>query len=73
MSAKEMQPLLDMNHEELERHVEELQEELFNLKFRNKMRQLDNSLKIRQARRQIARALTLLQQQDEELQQETTS
>ena len=60
MASKEFQPLTEMSEDELESHLEELREEIFNLKFRNKMRQLDNPLKIRQVRRQIARTLTLL-------------
>ena len=60
MASKEFQPLTEMSEDELESHLEELREELFNLRFRNKMRQLDNPLKIRQARRQIARTSTLL-------------
>ena len=72
MAGKQIQSLRDMGNDELVRHVEELQEELFNLRFRNKMRQLDNSLKIRETRRQIARALTLLRQQDIETDQESS-
>jgi large subunit ribosomal protein L29 len=67
-----MQTLTDMSHTELEDHIDELHEELFNLKFRNKMRQVDNPLKIREVRRQIARALTLLNRYESEAQQETT-
>ena len=69
MAGKQVQTLRDMGNDELTRHVEELQEELFNLRFRNKMRQLDNSLKIRETRRQIARALTLLRNQELESQE----
>jgi ribosomal protein L29 len=72
MPKKEMQALTDMNQSELESHIDELNEELFNLKFRNKMRQVDNPLKIRGARRQIARALTLLNRYELEAQQETS-
>jgi large subunit ribosomal protein L29 len=55
-----MQSLTDMSAGELAVHVDELREELFNLRFKNKMRQLDNPLRIRSVRRQIARAETLL-------------
>ena len=72
MPNKEMQTLTDMNQTELETHIDELHEELFNLKFRNKMRQVDNPLKIRGVRRQIARALTLLNRYESEAQQETS-
>lgn len=72
MPNKQMEALTEMSHEELEAHIDELHEELFNLKFRNKMRQVDNPLKIRGVRRQIARALTLLNHYESEAQQETS-
>ena len=40
--------------------ITELREELFNLRFRNTMKQLDNPLKIRESRREMARLLTVL-------------
>ena len=50
----------DMTPDEIESRLGELREEMFNLRFRNSMKQLDNPLKIRGARRDIARVLTLL-------------
>ena len=50
----------DMTPEEIRTRVGELREELFNLRFRNSMRQLDNPLKIRESRREMARLLTVL-------------
>jgi large subunit ribosomal protein L29 len=55
----------DMSAEEIRAHIEELREELFNLRFRNSMKQLDNPLKIREARREMARFLTALRQKEE--------
>jgi large subunit ribosomal protein L29 len=46
--------------EEMQARVGELREELFNLRFRNSMKQLDNPLKIRESRREMARLLTVL-------------
>lgn len=60
MPNKHMQPLLDMGADELQAQVAALREELFSLKFRNRMRHLDNPLKIRAVRRQIARGEMLL-------------
>ncbi|MBI1797761.1 MAG: 50S ribosomal protein L29 [Candidatus Eisenbacteria bacterium] len=45
--------------------VGELREELFNLRFRNSMRQLDNPLKIRENRRELARLLTVLREKEQ--------
>ncbi len=50
----------DMGVDELETRVAELREELFNLRFRNSLKQLDNPLKIREGRREMARVLTVL-------------
>ena len=50
----------EMTNEEITQRVTDLREELFNLRFRNSMRQLDNPLKIREGRRELARLLTVL-------------
>ena len=50
----------DKSTDELQHRVGELKEELFNLRFRNTMKQLDNPLKIRESRREMARHLTIL-------------
>ena len=54
----------DLTAEEIQLRVAELREELFNLRFRNAMRQLDNPLKIREARREMARFLTVLREKE---------
>ena len=50
--------------DEIRLRITELREELFNLRFRNSMKQLDNPLKIREGRREMARLLTVLQQKE---------
>jgi len=54
----------DMSPEEIRTRVAELREELFNLRFRNSMKQLDNPLKIRSGRREMARLLTVLREKE---------
>jgi large subunit ribosomal protein L29 len=49
-----------MSPDEIQTRVAELREELFNLRFRNSMKQLDNPLKIRTSRREMARLLGVL-------------
>jgi large subunit ribosomal protein L29 len=49
-----------MTPDEIRLRLTEVREEMFNLRFRNSMRQLDNPLKIREGRREIARLLTVL-------------
>lgn len=50
----------DMTEEEIETRIRELHEEIFNLRFRNAMRQLQNPVLIRERRRDIARMRTIL-------------
>jgi len=56
----------DQNPDEIRLRITELREELFNLRFRNSMKQLDNPLKIRAGRREIARLLTVLGEKERE-------
>ena len=58
------QAMKEMTPDEIRHRVGELREELFNLRFRNSMRQLDNPLKIRESRREMARLLTVLREKE---------
>ncbi len=60
MAHIKAQAMRDMTPEDIRHRVTELREELFSLRFRNAMRQLDNPLKIRESRRELARLLTVL-------------
>ena len=54
----------DMSVDEINTRLGELREELFNLRFRNSMKQLDNPVKIRESRREMARLLTVLNEKE---------
>ena len=54
----------EMTADEVEQRIDDLKEELFNLRFRNSTRQLDNPLKIREVRRDISRLMTLLSEHE---------
>lgn len=56
--------LRSMSREELVEHARELRQELFNLRFRRTTQQLDNPLRIRTARKDLARTLTVLRELD---------
>jgi large subunit ribosomal protein L29 len=58
------QAIKEMTLDEINQRVTDLREELFNLRFRNSMRQLDNPLKIRESRREMARLLTVLREKE---------
>jgi len=52
----------EMSSEELTAKERELSEQLFKLRFQKSIGQLDNALKIRETRRDIARVKTVLRQ-----------
>lgn len=58
------QTIRAMSPDEITTRVAELREEMFNLRFRNDMKQLDNPLKIRESRREMARLLTVLKEKE---------
>ena len=55
MKASELR---ELTHEQLDDRLRELREELFNLRFQYATRQLTNTARIREVRRDIARVLT---------------
>ena len=55
----------DLSPDEIRMRLQELREEMFNLRFRNAMKQLDNPLKIRESRREMARLLTVLREKEQ--------
>jgi large subunit ribosomal protein L29 len=67
MKVKEQRTQLrNLSGDEIAKKVQEMQEELFNLRFQAKMGQLANALQLRMVRRNIARAMTLLAQKPKE-------
>ena len=52
----------EMGAEELEHKQAELQEQIFRLRIQHSLGQLDNSLKLRETRRDIARVKTILKE-----------
>jgi large subunit ribosomal protein L29 len=50
--------LRDLTREQLDDRLRELREELFNLRFQYATRQLTNTARIKEVRRDIARVLT---------------
>ncbi len=52
----------ELNEQELEDKVKELKEELFNLRFQQATGQLDNVMRIKEVRRNIARVKTVLRE-----------
>ena len=53
----------ELDVDEMETKVKSIEEELFNLRFRNAMKQLENPLEIRNLRKDLARLKTVIRQQ----------
>ena len=60
MKANELR---EFHVNELEEKISEMQEELFNLRFQDKIGQLSNPVRMRIVKRDIARAKTVLHEQ----------
>jgi len=61
-----MKEIRELQGEEIQHKLQELKEELFNLRFRTGSEKLDNPLRIRITRRVIARINTVLRQKKTE-------
>ena len=56
--------LRDLSTAELEKKVVDLKEELFNLRFKMATGQLENPMKIKEIRKDIAKAKTVLRERE---------
>ncbi len=61
MKAKEIK---NLTTDELQRKMEDFKVELFNLRFQLATGQLDNPMRIREVKKNIARAKTLLRERE---------
>lgn len=56
--------LRDLDIDDLRNRIHELEEQAFLMRFQNATAQLDDTSKLRQARRNVARAKTILRQKE---------
>ncbi len=56
--------LRSMSFEELQEQVRDMRAEIFNLRFRQVAHQLENPLKIRDSKKSLARALTIIREKE---------
>jgi large subunit ribosomal protein L29 len=56
--------LRKLSYTELQEQLDEAKEELFNLRFQIVTNQLDNTARIKQVRRHVARVKTLMREQE---------
>jgi large subunit ribosomal protein L29 len=66
MKAKELR---ELSIPELKERVAKLREELMNLRFQKTIHRLENPMRIRQVRREIARVLTIIKEKERSINQ----
>jgi len=59
--------LRDLSDDELAQRLDEAKEELFNLRFQNVTGQLDNPMRIKVMRHEVARIMTVMREREIEL------
>lgn len=59
-----VQEIRDLNDKDLEKKLDDLKEELFNLRFQMTTGQLDNVMRLREVKRSIARVKTIQRQRE---------
>ena len=62
--SNEAETLRELSTEELNKKVVELKEELFNLRFQMATGQLENPMQLKQVRKDIARAKTVIRERE---------
>ena len=66
MKAKELR---ELSIPELKERLAKLREELMNLRFQKTIHRLENPMRIRQVRREIARVLTIIKEKERSIKQ----
>ena len=61
MKASEIR---ELSKEDIEKKIKELKEELFNLRFQHAINQLDNPIRLKHVRKDIARSMTILRERE---------
>jgi large subunit ribosomal protein L29 len=61
MNASEIR---ELSKEEIEKKIKELKEELFNLRFQHAINQLDNPIRLKHVKKDIARSMTILRERE---------
>lgn len=64
MTLDKVETLRDLTREELQQKKSELADEQFNLRMKQSLKALDNPLRLRQIRHEIAQIMTILREDD---------
>lgn len=60
MKKTEIQKIRDMSVEEMEKRIEDLKDELFKLRFQSAINQLDNPMRLKAVKKEIAVIKTIM-------------
>ncbi len=66
MKNSEIQKIRDMSVEEMEKRIDELKKELFNLRFQSAINQLDNPMRLKAVKKEIAVIKTIMTEKNTE-------
>ncbi len=64
MKASEMEKLREMNDVELAEKLDDLKKDLFNLRFQHAINQLDNPMRLKAVRKEIAVVKTIIRERE---------
>ena len=64
MKSTEIQKIRELNETELEKKLADLKEELFNLRFQHAINQLDNPMRLKAVKKEIAVVKTIIRENE---------
>ena len=64
MKASELEKIREMNDVELTKKLNDLKEDLFNLRFQHAINQLDNPMRLKAVRKEIAIVKTIIRERE---------
>jgi large subunit ribosomal protein L29 len=64
MKANELEKIREMNQDELQSKLKDLKEELFNLRFQHAINQLDNPMRLKAVKKEIAIVKTIIRENE---------
>ena len=64
MKESELEKIREMNQDELQAKLKDLKEELFNLRFQHAINQLDNPMRLKAVKKEIAIVKTIIRENE---------
>lgn len=64
MKANDMEKIREMNDDELQKKLKDLKDELFNLRFQHAINQLDNPMRLKAVKKEIAIIKTVVRENE---------